>query len=277
MFKLDRAKSKKINTMWWVVLGVAGLALVLFLQQLPSGPIAGDNATAQPAAPADQKTAPSPDTPAEDTATGEQQFLADYDPDAATLLTTTAEEEDSRSGWEIALDFGVKLIIIIGLVYLALYGLRWLQRTRYKNISGGATINVLETTGLSPGRSLHLVVVGEKTLLLGATDHEISVLAELADAHVSLPDEETTFAETLTQQQSQPVAAPTPEMTPETPLPQDIQSQLSGSRPKEPEIVPIFPIPSLNVEEAVEYHSEWQSTMRHLRAGIRRIQETVES
>jgi len=272
MFNIDWAKSKKINLIWWLVLGVAGAALVLYLQQLPSGPAADSNAaTPQPV----QQTG----TPAEaDSATEPSEeggYLAEYDPDNTPLLDTAGA--DNRSGWEIALDFGVKLLIIVGLVYLVLYGIRWLQRARYKNISGGATINVLETTGLSPGRSLHLVVVGEKTLLLGATDHQISVLAELADAHVPLPDEESEFDEAFEEQQNQPQTEPAVNNTPQTLWPSpELQPQLDEQTQKEPDVVPIFPIPSLNVEEAVEYRSEWQSTMSNLRAGIRRIQETVE-
>jgi flagellar biogenesis protein FliO len=63
----------------------------------------------------------------------------------------------------------------------------------------------LETTGLAPGRALHLVVVGEKTLLIGATDHQVSLLAELADVTTPLVEETSSFAATLaatTQQQS---------------------------------------------------------------------------
>ncbi|MCB0154877.1 MAG: flagellar biosynthetic protein FliO, partial [Anaerolineae bacterium] len=55
---------------------------------------------------------------------------------------------------------------------------------------GGTTIRILETTGLAPGRSLHLVVVGEKTLLIGATEHQLSLLAEVSEASLPLPDEE---------------------------------------------------------------------------------------
>lgn len=272
MFNIDWTKSKKINSIWWVILGIAGAALVLYLQQLPSGPAAtNDSATTQPV----QPTGASTETVSAAEPSEEGEYLAKYDPENTTLLDTASA--DNRSGWEIALDFGVKLLIIVGLVYLALYGLRWLQRGRYKNISDGATINVLETTGLSPGRSLHLVVVGEKTLLLGATDHQISVLTELADAHVPLSDEESEFDEALEQQQIQPDTEPAANNIPQTLWrPPELRPQLDKQTQKEPDVVPIFPIPSLNVEEAVEYRSEWQSTMSDLRAGIRRIQETVE-
>lgn len=223
MFKTQLGKQAKTNPIWWIALVVIGAALMLVLKQV--------------------SPAPSPTTPPETTpAATAQPYLAEYNPDAGPLFEAK-EETDNRSGWEISIDVILKLGIVLGLVFVAMHGLRWLQRHRHQNVSGGATINVLETTGLTPGRSLHLVVVGEKTLLLGATDHQISVLAELAEASIPVPDEEASFEETLSRQ--------------------------THSDPEPP------PPPINDDDEAAEYSPDWHATLNHLRSGIRQIQQAI--
>jgi flagellar biogenesis protein FliO len=105
-------------------------------------------------------------------------------------------ERDYREplGWTQVLLLAAKLILVIGLVYAVLAGLRWLRRLGTGQVgqrrSGdqNPTIHVLETATLTPSRSLHLISVGEKTLLIGATDQQLSLLAELADVATPLPD-----------------------------------------------------------------------------------------
>lgn len=104
-------------------------------------------------------------------------FLPEYNPDNPELASAQA---DNRPFWQVALDMSVKLLLVIALIYGMLIGMKWLQKVKNPAASGTATIQVLETVGLSPGRSLHLVVVGEKTLLLGSTEQNINALTELA-------------------------------------------------------------------------------------------------
>lgn len=225
MFNARLLKKKNLNSTGWMVIAVAGALTVLLIKQL------------SPAV-----TPPQPAPAATETAPAATAYLAEYDT-AETPLAGADQPADDRSGWEMSLDVVLKLVVVLGLVYLAMHGLRWLQRHKVNGAPGGTTINVLETTGLAPGRSLHLVVVGEKTLLLGATDHQISVLAELADATIPVLEEETSFEQTLSQQ-----AGPA-----ETPL------------------APPLPID----DDAAEYTPDWQSTLNHLRSGIRQIRQVV--
>ena len=162
--------NNKFNGLWVVVL--IALGAMVFL---------GQGVLSPPPAPAPTATTAPQATPAP------TAFLPDYDSTADPALA--AAETDTRPFWQIALDMGVKLLLVIGLVYATLMGLRWLQKFKNPMGNGGATIQVLETVGLAPGRSLHLVVVGEKTLLLGSTEQNIAMLSELADAHISLPEE----------------------------------------------------------------------------------------
>ena len=78
-----------------------------------------------------------------------------------------------------------------------LAALRWLQRSSRHFAAKGSTVHVLETVGLAPGRTLHLIVVGNKTLLIGATDHQLSLLTELPDAALPLPQEDNAFDQAL--------------------------------------------------------------------------------
>ncbi len=183
--KKERGKFNRL----WVVMLVALFAMVYFGQStFTPPPTAAPAATSVPAA-----------TPTA------AEFLPDYD---STADPVTAAETDNRSFWQIALDMGVKLLLVIGLVYATLLGLRWLQKFKNPLGEGGATIQVLETVGLAPGRSLHLIVVGEKTLLLGSTEQNISLLSELADAHIPLPEEEpSAFEAQLSQTETTPFSA----------------------------------------------------------------------
>lgn len=173
---LQKKKDQKFNWLWVVMLA-ALFAMVYF----------GQSTFAPP--PSVAPTA----TPAPEVTPVATAFLPDYD---STADPVTAAETDNRPFWQIALDMGVKLLLVIGLVYATLLGLRWLQKFKNPMSDGGATIQVLETVGLAPGRSLHLIVVGEKTLLLGSTEQNISLLSELADAHIPLPEEEPSAFET---------------------------------------------------------------------------------
>ncbi len=134
--------------------------------------------------------------------TEEGGFLGGYDPSDTPFLGADSNSRpalggDERPSWLVGVELGAKLLLVLGLVYVVMAGLRRLLGNKYKSTAGNATINVLETTGLGPGRTLHLVVVGEKTLLIGATDHQLSLLAELSDTAIPLPDE----TETLTNEQ----------------------------------------------------------------------------
>lgn len=194
---LQKKKNHKFNWLWVIML-IALFAMVYFGQSV-FAPLPAAAPTATPV------SAATP-TPAE--------FLPDYDTASDPVLAAT--ETDTRPFWQIALDMGWKLLLVIGLVYATLLGLRWLQKFKNPLKDGGATIQVLETVGLAPGRSLHLVVVGEKTLLLGSTEQHIALLSELADAHIPLPDETvaeddepSAFEQALAH--AEPVAVPVPE------------------------------------------------------------------
>jgi flagellar protein FliO/FliZ len=67
------------------------------------------------------------------------------------------------------------LVIVIAVIGIAYAILRKASRARLPGRRGTA-LEVLETTPLGPNRNLHLVRVGERVLVVGATDHGITAL-----------------------------------------------------------------------------------------------------
>jgi len=98
------------------------------------------------------------------------------------------------------LSFG--LIIVIAVIGVAYAILRKASRARLPGRRGTA-LEVLETTPLGPNRNLHLVRVGERVLVIGATDHGITALdafdrdAAIDEGLVAEPTPDELLAEAL--------------------------------------------------------------------------------
>ncbi len=125
-----------------------------------------------------------------------------------TALGTIAEAGSAESGvsaatGETAFDSSpypaiVKMIGALTVVIVAIYGgLFLLKRAgggRNGSRGGGRLLEVLETAYVGPKKTVSLVRVAEKSVLIGVTEGQISVLSELdADetAALAVPAEET--------------------------------------------------------------------------------------
>ena len=78
-----------------------------------------------------------------------------------------------------AADLGRVLLglILVVLVIGALYtGMKRAQKGKLPGGRASGTVKVVETTQLGPGRNLHIVHIGDRVLLVGATDHGITLL-----------------------------------------------------------------------------------------------------
>jgi flagellar protein FliO/FliZ len=71
------------------------------------------------------------------------------------------------------------LIIVILVVYLGLYLLRRLMGRRYGQATGSDVLEVLQTAYIGPHKAVSLVKVANRSVLIGVTDHQVSVLTEL--------------------------------------------------------------------------------------------------
>jgi flagellar biosynthetic protein FliO len=87
------------------------------------------------------------------------------------------------------------VVLVIGALYA---GLKRTQRGRLPGTTSNGVVQVRETTQLGPGRNLHLVEIGDRVLLVGATEHGINLLQgydrEEAAAEGLLGDDEAVAA-----------------------------------------------------------------------------------
>jgi flagellar protein FliO/FliZ len=93
-------------------------------------------------------------------------------------------------GWLLA----ETLVALIAVCLLALVALRWgLRRLGMPgSASGGGRIRVLERVAIDPRRSLLLVAVGARVLLVGSGEGPITMLAEIDPATLPpLPERRT--------------------------------------------------------------------------------------
>lgn len=71
-----------------------------------------------------------------------------------------------------------KLVVGLAVVLAVIYGLYWLLksvgRSRRKGATADGSMAVVGTTVLSPGRSLHLVRVGDDLLLVGSAEQAVT-------------------------------------------------------------------------------------------------------
>ena len=179
-----RKTSINLNAKQWAVVAAAAamVALAAFWAQANKAPI---RATAAPAAvPAAAPAEPAP-------------WLRAY----SDLPVNSWEQAPASSGGAaasggadvidagIGLDLFVKTTVVLGLLYVTLRALKlWTQRQKL----GAATSNsiaVMETTYLAPNRALHVVRVGSRLLLLGATASSIALITEIAAEPEVVPPE----------------------------------------------------------------------------------------
>ncbi len=99
------------------------------------------------------------------------------------------------------LGLGLRLGLVLVIVWGAVMVMRWYVR-RTSGVTGGGggrQLQVLETRALGPNRSLHLVRLGGRAVLLGVTPERINRLLEIDD-----PDEVERLSEAITQAEPRP-------------------------------------------------------------------------
>jgi flagellar biosynthetic protein FliO len=106
------------------------------------------------------------------------------------LNAGTGEANALNDPTGLVLEVSFKLLIVVVLIYGASLVLRRMGSGGWK--ASPRRLNVVETVHLSPRRALHLVQVGDRQLLIGATDQAITVLSEVEPA--PLPGEQDTQA-----------------------------------------------------------------------------------
>jgi len=106
--------------------------------------------------------------------TGDKDFLA--------ALNADTEKEPSAKEppvYVTALSFIFKLGIVLALAYGTIYALKRFNGFKGTLGSGGQRIRVVENASLAANRSLHLIEIGSKRLLVASTPNQVNVITEL--------------------------------------------------------------------------------------------------
>ena len=77
----------------------------------------------------------------------------------------------------------VALAVVIVCIYVGVFLLKKLVVKRQMGRGAGSLLQVIETAYIDPKKSLSLVRVADKSVLIGVTDNQISVLTELDPQH----------------------------------------------------------------------------------------------
>jgi flagellar biosynthetic protein FliO len=103
----------------------------------------------------------------------ENEVLAPVYTDPTQLVTAVP-------WWLVSADLLVKLAFVLLLIYGSLWLLRRFTQTGGRR-PGQLLVNIVEQTTLAPGRSVYLLEIGSRLLLVGSTANQISTLAEISD------------------------------------------------------------------------------------------------
>lgn len=78
---------------------------------------------------------------------------------------------------------GIRLALVVAVIWAAVAAMRWYVRRMNGSSRRGAfgALEVLETHALGPNRSLHLVRLGDRAVLIGATQERITQLLTVDD------------------------------------------------------------------------------------------------
>lgn len=100
-------------------------------------------------------------------------------PTAQATPVTAAQEEFAGE----AMPSLLRMVSALAIVIACIYGGLWLlKRTmgRGRTAGGGRTLEVIETVAVAPKKTVSLIRVADKSVLVGVTDSTLSVLTELS-------------------------------------------------------------------------------------------------
>ena len=100
-----------------------------------------------------------------------------------TLSDTTAPARAVKNtAGSNTLAYFLRMIVVLALVLAAIYGVYRLMKFLSKpRTTEDSAVKVLASTSLGPGKALHVIGLGSKAYLIGASDSAISLVAEVED------------------------------------------------------------------------------------------------
>lgn len=155
---LQRGPSRKALVL--ILLGVASLAVVLFLPSMGGAP----QESALDGLQAARDGAAVSSTPA----AGAQRPAA---PQVGSAVPAFSAGD--------LLGLALRLLVVGAVIAGSLLALKFYTQ-KMRTVSGGTgVVRVLDTLGLAPGRAIYVVDAGEKVVLVGATQTQVSYLGEI--------------------------------------------------------------------------------------------------
>ena len=162
---------------WWVALfvGLALLAVAIIYLGRSTGSIPETDA------PVGEEV----DVARTSTVSDPASFLQDYDAERHDQAILGTDRPTSGSILDLLAKFGFILILL----YASLHGLKMLSARQQGFVEGASDrLSIVETHHLSSNRTLYLVSSGSKLLLVGGTDQQLTMLADLTDEDFIVED-----------------------------------------------------------------------------------------
>jgi flagellar protein FliO/FliZ len=80
------------------------------------------------------------------------------------------------------LAYFLRMIVVLALVLAVIYCVyRLMKRLARPKAADSSAVKILASTNLGPGKALHIVALGSKAYLIGATDSSVNLVTELED------------------------------------------------------------------------------------------------
>lgn len=76
----------------------------------------------------------------------------------------------------------LQLIVVLGIIYLIVLLVRYFLNNKSSQNTSNKIVKVIESHYLTPKQALHIVEIGSKIFILGASDHAFSNLSEITDS-----------------------------------------------------------------------------------------------
>ena len=93
-------------------------------------------------------------------------------------------EDPFANSTGLALDVFFKLILVVGLIFIASIILRRMKGE--KGFRSARQMVLTESVNLAPRRSLHLVEVNGRKFMIGSTDQTVNLIAEVTEVENSM-------------------------------------------------------------------------------------------
>jgi flagellar biogenesis protein FliO len=104
-------------------------------------------------------------------------------PENGEAADAPAESEQEPPGFSLsaggALSLAWRLALVVVVIAGAVVGLRWWGRKAMAPRSTSGFLRIVDTLAISNGRTIHLVALGERVIVVGATSQQLAYLNEL--------------------------------------------------------------------------------------------------